>query len=533
MSASPQSRLPKSETAEGSSVITKRSLLIGLGMAMLMPLWPTYTSFVVNSTRADHSHLSMAMLIPFVGLLILNAFLERRGIGFSPTELLTVCCIGFVASTMQGEWLTVWFLQMLTMPAYYASPENRFDELLLPYMPSWTTITNRDAVRGFYEGQVPGAAFPWGEWFSVLFWWGALIASILAIHLCLSVLLRKQWMEYERLSFPVATALLELTGVSGTTGTLRTLVRNRLFQWGFGLTFAIIAWNVFTWFSVNLPMFPFLAGRYGRNVISVAPGFPSIVTTFVLLTFCLGYFTKLEVLFSLWFFHVVQICVVGLFNRFGLDLGPNDPWSSSHPAIGWMTFGGMAVFVGWGFWIARSHFRDVFRKAFLRDERVDDSEEIMSYRTAVWLLLVCCGFVFLWLWRAGDGAGDDSRMVICDARFVCGDVPHCRRERSGLSSGAPDGAGVYLACRRRWEYGACWRFYFDAYDESRGGWEDVCDDADGACSAVEYGDGKAQPQSRGADCALRLFARCGGGYHIRYIPGVLRYWQCQFWADDI
>ena len=186
MSASPQPRLPKSETAEGSSVITKRSLLIGLGMAVLMPLWPTYTSFVVNSTRADHSHLSMAMLIPFVGLLILNAFLERRGIGFSPTELLTVCCIGFVASTMQGEWLTVWFLQMLTMPAYYASPENRFDELLLPYMPSWTTITNRDAVRGFYEGQVPGAAFPWGEWFSVLFWWGALIASILAIHLCLS-----------------------------------------------------------------------------------------------------------------------------------------------------------------------------------------------------------------------------------------------------------------------------------------------------------------------------------------------------------
>ena len=208
MSAQPKSQAPKSDTAEGSSVITKRSLLIGLGMGVLMPLWPTYTSFVLNSTRADHSHLSMAMLVPFVALLVLNAFLERRGMGFSPTELLAICCIGFVASTMQGEWLTVWFLQMLTMPAYYASPENRFDELLLPHMPSWTTITNRDAVRGFYEGQVPGAPFPWGEWFSVLFWWGLLIAGILTIHLCLSVLLRKQWMDYERLSFPVATALL-------------------------------------------------------------------------------------------------------------------------------------------------------------------------------------------------------------------------------------------------------------------------------------------------------------------------------------
>ena len=461
-------------------------------MGVFMPLWPTYTSFVLNSTRADHSHLSMAMLIPFVGLLILNAFLERRGIGFSPTELLAICCIGFVASTMQGEWLTVWFLQMLTMPAYYASPENRFDELLLPHMPSWTTITNRDAVRGFYEGQVPGTAFPWGEWFSVLFWWGMLIAGILTIHLCLSVLLRKQWMEYERLSFPVATALLELTGVSGTTGTLRTLVGNRLFQWGFGLTFAIIAWNVFTWFSVNLPMFPFLAGRYGRHVISVAPGFPSIVTTFVLLTFCLGYFTKLEVLFSLWFFHVVQICVVGLFNRFGLDLGANDPWSSSHPAIGWMTFGGMIVFVGWGFYIARSHFRDIFRKAVLRDESIDDSEEIMSYRTAVGLLLACCGFVFLWLLRAGMGPGAGSRLVLCHARPFCRHVPHCCGKRSRLSSRAPHRAGVYMA--RLWgrKYGGCGRLHFDPYDEPRRGWENLRHHANGPHSALEHGHGKAQ-----------------------------------------
>jgi len=123
------------------------------------------------------------------------------------------------------------------------------------------------------------------------------------------------------------------------------------------------------------------------------------------LTFCLGYFTKLEVLFSLWSFHILNIVLVGLFNRVGLDLGSNDPWSSGHPAIGWMTFGAMVVFVGWGFWIARSHFRDICRKAFLDDESVDDSDEILSYRTAVWLLLVCAAFVFLWLLRAGMGPG--------------------------------------------------------------------------------------------------------------------------------
>jgi hypothetical protein len=36
---------------------------------------------------------------------------------------------------------------------------------------------------------------------------------------------------------------------------------------------------------------------------------------------------------------------------------------------------------------------------------VDDSEEIMPYRTAVFLLLACSSFVFLWLLQAGMGMG--------------------------------------------------------------------------------------------------------------------------------
>ena len=404
MSADPKIAFPSdsgTDRTEGSSYITRRALIVGVILAALMPVWPTYTSFILHSTRADHSHLTLAMLIPFVLLLIINTFLERWGMGFSPTELLTICCIGMVAGVMQGEFFLVWFMGMLTMPAYFASPENRFEELLLPYMPEWTTIMNREVVRGFYEGIIPGSPFPWPEWGSVLFWWGTFIGAVMTVNLCMSVILRKQWMERERLSFPVASFLLELTGVSGTRGTLSTLVRNRLFQFGFVAVFAIIAYNVSTWFTIAMPMMPFLAGRYGRHVIPTAPGFPSLVTTFVLLTFCLGYFTKLEVLFSLWFFHLVQIVQAGVFNRIGVDMGTVDPWSSSHPAIGWETFGGMIVFVFWGFWIARDHFLEVFKKAFLGDEEVDDSEELMSYRTSVVLLIGCSLFIFFWLHRAG------------------------------------------------------------------------------------------------------------------------------------
>ncbi len=401
----PQNLPLEDEQPEAAATITTRSLLVGLAMAVCVGLWPAYSDLVLHSTRADHAHLSMAMLIPFVFLLLVNIPLERWGVGFSPSELITICCIGLVASCMQGEWLSNNFLEMLSMPYYFASPENRFEELLLPHLPTWTTVSDRQAVTGFFEGLLPGDPFPWRHWISPLFWWFALIGAILTINLCLSVLLRKQWTQYERLAFPVATALLELTGVSGTRGTLSTLARNKLFRMGFVITLAIICWNIFTWFTVNVPMTPILSGRHSRGIIPTAPGFPSIVTTFVLLNFTLGYFTKLEVLFSLWFFHLLAGIQRGILHRVGLDVGPSDPWASGHPVIGWQTFGGMVVFVCWGFWIARSHFRDVFRKVFLGDERVDDSEELMSYRTTVWLLIGCTAFVFFWLHLAGMGWG--------------------------------------------------------------------------------------------------------------------------------
>jgi hypothetical protein len=309
-------------------------------MAAWVAFWPAYTSLVLHSTRADHSHLSIAMLIPYVFLLVVNTRLERWGFGYSPSELLTVCCVGLVAVCMQGEWLVVWLLEMLTMPHYFASPENRFEELLLPYIPPWATITDRNVAAGFFEGLPPGTPFPWMAWLVPLAWWGLFLGSVLCINLCLSVLLRKQWMEHEKLAFPVATALIELTGVSGSRGTLAALARNRLFQIGFTLTLAIICWNIATWFTVGLPMFPFLSGRYGRNVIPIGVGYPPIITTFVLMTFTLGYFTKLEVLFSMWFFHALAIDQIGIFNRFGVEMGKTDPYSSSHPAMGWQTFGG-------------------------------------------------------------------------------------------------------------------------------------------------------------------------------------------------
>lgn len=389
----------------GEHTLTKRAFILGLGLSTFANLWPAYSSLIVLSSRADHMHLSVGMLIPFVILLLVNVYLEARGTGLSSSELLTVCCMSLVAAWMQGEGLSGYLLGVITAPYYFASPENRWEELLLQYLPSWAIITDRELVRGFYEGLPPGESVPWAAWVPPAFWWASLVGSVLTVNLCVSVLFRKQWMDHEKLAYPIATALLQLTGASsGETGKLSALLKHRLFRVGFSITFVIIGWNVTTWFVTGLPLLPILAGRPSKYLLTIAPGFPNIVFAFSLMTFTFGYFTRSEVLFSIWFFHVLAIIQAGIFNRLGYDFGSSDPWCSFHPAVGWQGFGGMIVLVLWGIWMGRAHFRDVWRHAIGRASGGDD-DELMSYRTTVVLLILGLGFGGLWLNRSGMALG--------------------------------------------------------------------------------------------------------------------------------
>ena len=61
------------------------------------------------------------------------------------------------------------------------------------------------------------------------------------------------------------------------------------------------------------------------------------------------------------------------------------------------SMGGMLVLVLAGLWMARKHLRAVFSKAFFRSAEVDDSDEIISYRTAVFMLLGGCVVLVGWL----------------------------------------------------------------------------------------------------------------------------------------
>jgi hypothetical protein len=58
-------------------------------------------------------------------------------------------------------------------------------------------------VKWFFDGLPAGQSLPWGVWVVPLFWWLSLMAVVLFVAFCLITILRKQWVENEKLLFPL------------------------------------------------------------------------------------------------------------------------------------------------------------------------------------------------------------------------------------------------------------------------------------------------------------------------------------------
>ena len=87
----------------------------------------------------------------------------------------------------------------------------------------------------FFEGLPPGAKIPWGVWIMPLFWWGSVIVATLTLCTCLIAVFRKQWVDKERLNFPLVDVPLAMMDGAEDGRILPKFMRSRLFWIGFAI----------------------------------------------------------------------------------------------------------------------------------------------------------------------------------------------------------------------------------------------------------------------------------------------------------
>ena len=381
-----------------ASAITWRAILLGVVAVAASNALAIYSPYIVRSSRFVFSHLPAACLVILVFIVLpvnLLLGLIRRSWALTRGELLVVFSMDWVGATMPAQNFIGLLIGTLATPYYYASPENKWSDYFLQQLPTWAVPPNTgDAMRWFFEGMPPGAKIPWSVWITPLFWWACFMGSLALVGICVVTIFRKQWVERERLPFPLA----EVPILFSEGSPVPNIFRSRLFWTGVGIAVFIASWNILTWFYPSFPEIPIWQARS----ISIGRYYPSIniKINFVCLGF--AYFTHLDVLLSIWFFHLLNIIQIGIFNRYGITIGPADMWGSMGGAsFEWQGFGAFTAMTFAALWMARRHLWDVLRKALGRAPEIDDREELLSYRVAVIGLVMGIAYALFWLWQSG------------------------------------------------------------------------------------------------------------------------------------
>ncbi len=383
-----------------------RALVLGALAVPLGCFWVAGAEQVYDS--GDPTNISIffhaVFILLVVGLVnrLVRAVAPR--VSLSRLELLAVYLMISASSGIAGHDFMGVFLPHLTCPSRYATPANKWDEILSPYIPPWTAVTDEVAVRRFYEGG--GTVYQWATvapWLKPgLLWAGFLIVTQL-MCLAADVIIRRQWTQNEKLSFPIIQLPLAMTDPTGE------LWRKRVFWIAFGLAAGL---NLINGLHVWQPWLPYIHVKV-RNITQYLPDYPWRVMGFTptsLYPFVIGlaFLLPVDLSFSCWFFYIffkAQLVTGALFGwRGGMGW---DVSMGTLPYVVEQGIGGYLAIVGFALWSARGHLGAVWRVVRPGGERPGPSPvgpragpsrggptvpfgaaEAAQYRAAAWTLVL-------------------------------------------------------------------------------------------------------------------------------------------------
>ncbi len=280
--------------------ITLRALIIG-GLTIVAVFY--YLILEVGQASGSGSYVRsqfpMVAFMPFVLWLFLNAACGHLWprLALNRGELLTIFTMLWVVGALpQWGWSDYW-IAIIGAPFYMATPENQWSDLLFPYLP-WRAFPDSSprVLDTFWMGLPQGAAVPWDGWIgAIIEWLGASLAMVV-FGFCLVVLFQRQWMEAEKLTFPLAQMPLDLT--RGFDGPRRVpdLFCSGLFWIGCGVVLLPLLYNIGAYFTPGLPLFELYTKRFH---LELPRPFPGLTIRVLPLVMALTYLCPLDILGSL------------------------------------------------------------------------------------------------------------------------------------------------------------------------------------------------------------------------------------------
>lgn len=378
-------------------------MVLGLVLVAVTCFVVCYAELLTGRIQIGFLQMPPAVIGIFFFLVIANRSMKSLGrrLALSAREMLMVYCMMLVAAMVASRGVLEKLIPLLVTPDYFANPSNEWQTIFFPHIKKWMVAFDPNggveqySAKRFFEGVRVGEAIPWKEWIVPLSAWGLLVVLVIFAFLCLATILRRQWVDDEKLSFPLTQLPVGMVQEQQE----KSILSNKLLWGGVALPAAVFAINGL---HMSFPSIPEISLWLDVNPMLNNPPWNHMYWTRLYLSFAaVGFFFLLpsDILFAVWFFAVfarLQSVVAG---AYGLE-SPGMPMYGSPLFIAYQTIGANIVLAGYLFYVARNQLKRVARTAFGL-EQADDQNELMPYKTAFWGLLFSFALIVKWSMLAG------------------------------------------------------------------------------------------------------------------------------------
>jgi hypothetical protein len=399
-------------------VVTLRAALVGLlGVVLISSIAP-FNDYVMRNTPVIGSFLPLGLLM-WILLMVLgvNAPLRR----FAPRwalgrgELVVVTIMVLVACSMPTVGLMRYLPGHLVSFFEHAGSDPSSRQLMQQLdLPDWLfpTMDPGDpqeraidpVVRGFLYGTnrehdgIAGAfdAVPWRAWLTPAITWGGWLVLMFGTLLALMAIFRHQWVENERLPFPLAQVYLSLLEPPEEGRAFNALFRSPVFWIAAASVFSLHAINgLHGYFPKTFPEIPTSYNFHG--VFAEGPlrfiqwEAKQQKVIFVIIGVC--FFLRTQLSFSLWFFFVLsQLVRINVAEAGGEFTGGMEVDQQ---------LGAVVALLAVTLWIARHHLRMVVGQMFRAPRDGEPVGRYLPYRLAGWMVVLGWIGQLVWLTAAG------------------------------------------------------------------------------------------------------------------------------------
>lgn len=307
------------------------------------------------------------LVVILFGMIGVNRLLPKR-YALTRPEMATLYAMLTLGTAVAGVDMLQVLVPMTAYPTWFASTENDWQNLFERFLPTWWVVRERSALEGFYVGG--NSLYVENHlrvWVPVVGAWMAFLTAMLIVFGCLTVLVRRQWIEHERLTYPVVQLPLAL--LEGN------FWKSGGFWGGFSVMVAVTLYNGVAYLVPALPLAVWWTnvGTFFRESPWNAIGW----TPFRLFPFVIAmvFLIPQELSFSGWFFYWLA---KGL-RVFGAAVGVRG--LPEFPYVRQQSFGAYVGIFAFAMFSGRHYFLGLWREARRGASR--DPQDPLSMRTAL------------------------------------------------------------------------------------------------------------------------------------------------------